>query len=292
MEAIKLKMDALVKDKVELIKVAQSHESEISDYEQKCKSLESDIRVKEKAIAHAEDDLDKTLTEYINHQEKLDNANDIASHAELEVNALNRKVKLLEQEQQSVEERYKVTIASLSEYEKAFEDNERERKIHETKSFATEEKIELMVTQLEEATNIAEEADRKYEEVLRKAKVVEAELERINEKAEDFEQKISEYETELSENSESLRKMEVICSKNTDKEDEYDNEQRSLIDKLKVAETNAEFGERTVEKLEKTIDGIQEALFEEKMNYRDISVKLDNTLRDMMTIAEEAHNCE
>jgi len=285
-------MDALVKDKVELIKVAQSHEADISEFEKKCKNLEGDIRVKEKAIAHAEDDLDKTLTEYINHQEKLDNANDIASHAELEVNALNRKIKLLEQEQQSVEERYKTTIASLSEYEKAFEDNERERKIHETKSFATEEKIELMVTQLEEATNIAEEADRKYEEVLRKAKVVEADLERINEKAEDFEQKISEYETELTSNSESLRKMEVICSKNTDKEDDYDNEQRSLVDKLKVAETNAEFGERTVEKLERTIDGIQEALFEEKMNYRDISVKLDNTLRDMMTIAEESHDCE
>jgi len=292
MEAIKLKMDALVKDKVELIKVAQSHESEISSFEAKCKSLENDIRIKEKAIAHAEDDLDKTLTEYINHQEKLDAATDVASHAELEVNALNRKIKLLEQEAAGVEERYKTTIASLSEYEKSLEDNERERKIHETKSFATEEKLELMVSQLEEATNIAEEADRKYEEVLRKAKVVEADLERINEKAEDFESKIQEYEQELQENSDALRKMEVICSKNADKEDDYDNEQRSLVDKLKVAETNAEFGERTVEKLERTIDGIQEALFEEKMNYRDISVKLDNTLRDMMTIAEEGHDCQ
>ena len=149
-----------------------------------------------------------------------------------------------------------------------------------------------MVTQLEEATNIAEEADRKYEEVLRKAKIVENDLDRVNEKAEDFEQKISEYENELSQNSEALRKLEIVCSKNADKEDDYDNEQRSLIDKLKVAETNAEFGERTVEKLERTIDGIQEALFEEKMNYRDISVKLDNTLREMMTIAEEAHDCE
>jgi len=285
-------MDALVKEKIDLMKVAQGHEAEIGTFQDKCKALENDIRIREKEIANAENELDNTLTEYINHQEKLEEATSIASTAELEVSALVRKVKLLEQEQQTVEERYKTTIAALSEFEKSFEDNERERKIHETKSFATEEKIELMVTQLEEATNIAEEADRKYEEVLRKAKIVEADLDRVNEKAEDFEQKISEYENEVSQNSEALRKLEVVCSKNADKEDDYDNEQRSLIDKLKVAETNAEFGERTVEKLERTIDGIQEALFEEKMNYRDISVKLDNTLREMMTIAEEAHDCE
>merc|ERR1712158_209814 len=97
--------------------------------------------------------------------------------------------------------------------------------------FAIEEKLELMVTELDEATRIAEE------------------------------------------------------------EDKLDNEQRSLIDQLKIAETNAEFGERTVEKLERTIDGIQESLYEEKMAYRALSCKLDSTLRDMMQIADE-HSCE
>ena len=86
--------------------------------------------------------------------------------------------------------------------------------------------------------------------------------------------------------------MEEKCSKNADKEDDLDNEERSLVDKLKVAETNAEFGERTVDKLESTIDGIQDRLFEEKVRYREISVKLDFTLREMMKIAEEAHECD
>merc|ERR1712173_480250 len=156
---------------------------------------------------------------------------------------------------------------------------------------AVEEKLELMVSELDEATRIAEEADRKYEEVLRKSKVVEGDLERMTEKAEDFEVKIQDFEAELSDKSNSLRKMEEICGNNADREDELDNEQRSLIDKLKIADTNAEFGERTVEKLERTIDGIQESLYDEKLNYRNLSQKLDSTLRDMMQIADD-HSCE
>lgn len=287
-----MKMDALVKDKLELIKEAQNFELEIKDFEAKCSVSDKAIRKEEKAIANLEDELDTCLTNYISATEKLETAQAIATCSELDVNALERKIKLVEEEQKRVDERYKETIAKVSEYEKSLEDNERERKKFETKSFAIEEKLELMVTELEEATRIAEEADRKYEEVLRKHKVVEGDLERMTEKAEDFEAKIGDFETELTDTSGKLRKMEGICGDNADREDELDNEQRSLIEKLKIAETNAEFGERTVEKLERTIDNIQEALYEEKVTYRDINVKLDTTLRDMMQIAEDKHNCE
>jgi len=292
MDAVKLKMDAMVKEKVELLKVAANYEVEIKDLEAKCQTSEKGIRTLEKAINNTEDELDTCLTNYISAQEKLENAQAVATTSELDASALTRKIKLIEEESKRVEDRYKETIAKVSEYEKTFEDNERERKKFETKSFAVEEKLELMVSELEEATRIAEEADRKYEEVLRKHKVVEGDLERMTEKAEDFETKIQEYENELNETSANLRKMEDVCGKNADREDELDNEQRSLIEKLKIADTNAEFGERTVEKLERTIDGIQESLYEEKIAYRDLSCKLDTTLRDMMQIAESAHDCE
>lgn len=292
MEAVKLKMDALVKEKLDCVKLAQSYEEELKDFEAKCTVSDKAIRAVEKTIANHEDELDKTLTDFISAQEKLDDALKIASDSELNANALVRKLKLIEEEQVRVDERYKETVAKLSDYEASLATNEAERKKHEQKSFATEEKLELMVTQLEEAAQISEEADRKYEEVCRKAKLIESELERITEKAEDFEEKIGEFEAELNEKNTELRKMEEICGKNADKEDSLDNEQRSLVDRLKVAETNAEFGERTVEKLERTIDNIQESLFEEKTKYRDLSVKLDSTLRDMMKIVEEGHECD
>jgi len=285
-------MDALVKDKLELLQAAKDSESVVKDFEAKCSVSEKAVRVIEKAIANLEDELDTTLTNYIAATEKLELAQATATSSELDVNALERKIRLIAEESQRVDERYKETIAKVSEFEKSLDENERERKKFETKSFGIEEKLELMASELEEATRIAEESDRKYEEVLRKAKVVEGDLERMTEKAEDFEQKISEFEQELSEKSNQLRKMEGICGENADREDTLDNEQRSLIDKLKIADTNAEFGERTVEKLERTIDGIQESLYEEKINYRDLSCKLDSTLRDMMQMAEAAHECE
>merc|ERR1712088_1221967 len=206
MEAIKLKMDALVKEKLQLIKDSQDSESIIKEFEAKCRESEKAIRALEKAIANYEHDLDTTLTNYISATEKLELAQATATASELDVNALERKIKLVQEESSRVDERYRETIA--------------------------------------------EEADHKYEEVLRKAKIVESDLDRINEKAEDFEQKIAEYDTELQEKSSQLRKMEDKCGKNADQEDKLDNEQRSLIDQLKIAETNAEFGESTVEKLE------------------------------------------
>merc|ERR1719436_1149026 len=114
MDAVKLKMDNLVKDKIALIKVAADYESEITNLEEKCASQEKSIRTLEKSIANCEDSLDKTLTEYIDAQEKLDAANATATTAELEVNALTRKITLIQEESQRVEERYKETIAKLS----------------------------------------------------------------------------------------------------------------------------------------------------------------------------------
>ena len=166
--------------------------------------------------------------------------------------------------------------------------HERARKIFEARSFAAEEKLELLVAQMEEATIIAEEAERKFEEVVRKQRIVEADFERINDKAEEFESKVSSFEMNINENNEKLKKMEEVCGNNSVQEDKYDNEIRSLSENLKTAETAAEFGERTVDKLERNIDVLQESLYTEKCQYRDLSIKLDATLEDMMCLAKEA----
>merc|ERR1712173_336652 len=122
-----------------------------------------------------------------------------------------------------------------------------------------EEKLELMGAQLEEATGIAEES----------------------------ENKVKDSEMQISEHNEQLKKMEDLCGKNAEKEDNYDNTVRSLSEKLKNSETGAEFGERTVEKLERTIDTLQEQLYQEKLAFKELSMKLDKTLQDMMHLAEE-----
>jgi len=287
MEAVKHKMDALVTEKKRLVDEANKYEAEMADHKAKGDEVDKSIRGTEKLISKAEEALDDTMTANVTAAEKLEEATQTASHAELEVSALVRKIKLLEDEQTKVDERYKETIQKLTEYEASLEENERERKIHEAKSFSIEEKLELMGAQLEEATAIAEEADRKFEEVARKLRIVEGDLERMVDKSEEFESKVKDSEMLISENNEQLKKMEDLCGRNAEKEDNYDNQVRTLSEKLKNAETAAEFGERTVEKLERTIDTLQEQLYNEKVAFKELSLKLDKTLQDMMHLAEE-----
>merc|ERR1739848_877785 len=175
-----------------LIEEAAKCEEEMSSYKAKGNEVDKNIRGVEKLISKAEESLDDTMTANVTAAEKLEEAEQTASHGELEVSALVRKINLLGDEQAKVDERYKETIQKLSEYETSLEENERERKIHEAKSFSIEEKLELMGAQLEEATAIAEESDRKFEEVARKLRIVENDLERMVDKSEEFEAKVKD----------------------------------------------------------------------------------------------------
>jgi len=287
MEAVKHKMDDLVTQKKTLVETANKYEADINVFKAKGDETDKGIRAVEKQISKAEECLDDTMTANVTASERLEEAEQTASHAELEVSALVRKLKLLEDESKKVDVRYKETVSKVAEYEASFEENDRERKIHEAKSFSIEEKLELMGAQLEDATAIAEEADRKYEEVARKLRIVEGDCERMVDKSEEFETKVKDSEMQISETNEGLKKMETLCGDNAEKEDNFDNTVRSLSERLKNSETGAEFGERTVEKLERTIDTLQEQLYQEKLAFKELSMKLDRTLQDMMHLAEE-----
>ena len=71
---------------------------------------------------------------------------------------------------------------------------------------------------------------------------------------------------------------------NSVKEDEYETKVKELQEEFKLADTRAEFAERSVDKLESTIDDLINSLYQEKLNFREISEKLDKTLNDMMSL--------
>ncbi|KAL8196987.1 UNVERIFIED_CONTAM: hypothetical protein K2H54_005543 [Gekko kuhli] len=68
------------------------------------------------------------------------------------------------------------------------------------------------------------------------------------------------------------------------KEDKYEEEIKVLTDKLKEAETRAEFAERSVTKLEKSIDDLEDELYAQKLKYKAISEELDHALNDMTSM--------
>jgi len=282
MESIKNKMESLVKEKEESTTLAQDLESDVQKLKDAEGSHQKRITELEREIGHCEGALDDNMTATATAHEKLEVAAKTATDAELEVSALVRRIQLLDDETKRVNDRLKEILDKLPLVEKSLEDNERTRKVLEAKSFQNEEKSELQDVQLTEATIIAEEADRKCEEVTRKLRMVENDLERVVDRAEEFEKKIVDTEAALNQNNSKLKELEDLASKNGQCEDDYEEQVRTLTHDYGNQESRAEFAERTVDKLESTIDNLTDQLFAEKCNYRDLSVKLDTTLKDMM----------
>merc|ERR1712200_303821 len=132
-----------------------------------------------------------------------------------------------------------------------------------------------------QAKLIAEEADKKYEEVARKLAMVEADLERAEERAETGESKIVELEEELRVVGNNLKSLEVSEEKASKKEECFGEQLRIVTAKCKEAEARAEFAERSVQKLQKEVDRLEDELVHEKEKFKAISDELDQTFAEM-----------
>jgi len=284
MESIKHKMEELVKQKEDATKLAEELEGASAEFKTQGTATSSTIDKTEKGINELEMNLDDTMTATIAATEKLEETDKVATDSELQVNALTRKLQLIEEETKRVNDRLVEVLDKLGEVESNGEENERKRKVLEAQSFSNEEKYEIQDAQLLEARTIAEDATHKQDEVARKLKMVEEEHSRISDKAEEFEGKASEYETKLEENRAKLKELEDQAADCAEKEDKYEETVRTLSAKLNNEESRAEFAERTVDKLESSIDKLQEDLFNEKHAFIEMSKKLDQTLNDMMNI--------
>jgi len=111
--------------------------------------------------------------------------------------------------------------------------------------------------------------------------MVEADLERAEERAEAGEMKIVELEEELRVVGNNLKSLEVSEEKALQREDSYEEQIRVMTTRLKEAETRAEFAERSVQKLQKEVDRLEDDVVHEKERYKLISDELDQTFSEL-----------
>merc|ERR1712071_616313 len=128
---------------------------------------------------------------------------------------------------------------------------------------------------------MAEDADKKYDDTQKKMGECERSLEVSDERASTGEFKIIELEEELKVVANNLKSLEVSEDKANQRETFYKDEIKRLTTKLKQSETRSEFAERSVVKLQKEVDRLEDELMNEQDKFKAITEELDASFAEM-----------
>merc|ERR1719422_800402 len=154
-------------------------------------------------------------------------------------------------------------------------------KVLQNRASEDEKKMQGLSEQLKDAQKRAEDADKKYDEATKKMTEAEAKLDIDGERADLSEFKIVELEEELKVVANNLKSLEVSEDKANQRESYYKDEIKRLTAKLKQYDTRAEFAERSVQKLQKEVDRLEDELVGEQEKFKAITEELDQTFAEM-----------
>merc|ERR1712184_130110 len=175
--------------------------------------------------------------------------------AECEFNRLNRRVQELEEDLEVTETKYGTAIQKYDKAATEADDSDRMAKVLANRA-------------------VEDEAQKKMQ-------VAEASLEVNGERADVSEFKIIELEEELKVVANNLKSLEVSEDKANQRESFYKSEIKRLTTKLKQSETRSEFAERSVVKLQKEVDRLEDELVNEQDKFKAITEELDATFAEM-----------
>merc|ERR1711962_1709966 len=281
MEAIKKKMQAMKVEKDNLCDRCDEVEQKAKEAhirQEKAEEESTELTNKSRTLEIDVDKYGEKLAQQVMAQEAKE-AQVMA--AEAEFNRLNRRVQELEEDLEITENKY---VLAIQKYDKAAteaEDSDRMAKVLQNRATEDEAKMANLADELKKAQNRAEEADRKYDEAQKKMVTAEAQLEIDGERADVSEFKIIELEEELKVVANNLKSLEVSEDKANKREDFYKVEIKRLTAKLKQSETRAEFAERSVIKLQKEVDRLEDELVNEQDKFKAITEELDATFAEM-----------
>merc|ERR1712001_140531 len=281
MEAIKKKMQAMKVEKDNLCdrcdeveqKCKEAHirqekaEEECTELSNKAKTLEIDV-----------DKYGEKLSQQILAQEAKEAQ---VEAAELEFNRLNRRVGELEEDLEITENKYTIAIQKYDKAATEADDSDRMAKVLANRAVEDEAKMTNLAKELSDAQKRVEETDKCYDEAQKKMQLAEASLEVNGERADVSVFKIIELEEELKVVANNLKSLEVSEDKANQRESFYKSEIKRLTTKLKQSETRSEFAERSVVKLQKEVDRLEDELVNEQDKFKAITEELDATFAEM-----------
>merc|ERR1711971_491960 len=163
----------------------------------------------------------------------------------------------------------------------ASDDSERAKKVFQCKAEEDDKRIAGLEKELKEARDKTEAADATYDDASKKLAQCEADLDKAEERADVGETKIIELEEELRVVANNLKSLEVAEEKAYQREKTYKEQIKTLTAKLKQAEARAEFAEKSVLKLQKEVDRLEDELVSEQEKFKAITEELEQTFAEM-----------
>lgn len=281
MEAIKKKMQHmknekdLIQDKIDLF-----------EYKNKALDIRLDKTLEEaslltRKITSLDNEFETAKEALLQTNQKLEERQATLQSTESEVNTLNRKVNGIEEDYEKSEQRLVIATTKNAEASEAADNSDRMKKVLENRLIVDDERMESLEGQLKDARFLAEEADRKYDEVSTKLAEVELNLERAEERADTGEAKIVELEEELCCVGNNLKSLGNAQEHAKAREKVYKERVTTLTKQGRSADARVFAAERTITKLQKEVDRIEDELSLEKEKFKGLTDELDQTFNEI-----------
>jgi len=281
MDNIKKKMQQMKNEKEQAIDAADKAEEVVAALAEKLRIQEEENDALNVRLSTLDKELERTQSELEVVNSRLETAAKQASDTEHEVNGLQKRIQQIEEEFEKVEEKLGKATTNLHEASHSADENERARKSLASRNANDKERIEQLTKQIAEFGACAEESDKRYDDVSSKISVMELDLERTEERAESAEFKLLELAEELKVVGNNMRSLEVSEQEAKSREEGQAEQIRDMGTRLKDAEERADLGERTIAKLQKECDRLEDELLQEKEKYKNISEELEQTVNEL-----------
>ena len=153
----------------------------------------------------------------------------------------------------------------------------------EQRNIQDEEATEALDAPTREARRLNDDSEAKLEEMSRRLGALQEEYRRTQDRAVQAEETIQGLEMELKTVGENMHVLEVSEEKAIQRQERYQSQIHSLLQKLKEAEGRYEYGEMNITKLHQRIDDIEDDIYREKFKIKKVSDELNETFDDMLS---------
>ena len=283
MDAIKKKMQSLKSETEGLMRQIADLEGKTKAANDVANQCDADIRDISKKITSYESDYDETNDKFVATTTSLEEKEKLLKTTEEDVDALSRRLSLLEEEGKKADTNLADTVMKLALASKEADGILKKVKYFESKTMRNEVELEELDKMLRETKKMASDSEQKLDEMTRRLGVQEEECKRSLERAEASESKIVQLEEELSAVGENMKQLEISAEKAQQREDKLKEQIYTLLTKLKAAEARYEYGEMNITKLNHRIDDIEDDIYREKSKIKKVSDELDETFDDMLS---------